>query len=89
MAIPRNVCQHIHSEKLSVSSKLQNLVILLTTVQYTAKGIKVRLYYAYLYTGSYTTPTSTQLQSQPKCPPIGKLKNFKCGIRKMQTIIGH
>lgn len=40
---------------------------LLTTVQYTAKGIKGRLYYAYLYTGSYTPPPSTQLQNQPKC----------------------
>lgn len=64
-------------------------MILLTTVQYTAKGIKVRLYYAYLYTGSYTPPSSTQLQNQPKCPSIDKLKHFKCGIHKMWTIIGH
>lgn len=49
----------------------------------TAKGIKVRLHYAYLYTGSYTPPPSTQLQNQPKCPSIEKLKNFKCGIHKM------
>lgn len=50
---------------------------------HTAKGIKVRLYYAYLYTGSYSTPPSTQLQNQPKCPLTDKLKNFKCGIHKM------
>lgn len=61
-------------------------MILVTTVQYTAKGIKGRLYYAYMYTGSYTPPPSTQLQNQPKCPSIDKLKNFKCVIHKMWTI---